>query len=292
MSVSIDPKTGRRVWDKEEYGRRARERIDQQPEPYKIWASQKSHRPKHLDQNLELRGSARAKERQAMKQMAEERAQYDPRKFKPKYDNEAPAGVEQTPENYKKFHAKSREYNFDFEGKVGHTAVVNTLAQKTSTARTAGYYCSVCDCTLADSGSWLGHINGRRHQRNLGQSVFKHKRSDVNEVEAAIAAKKEQLQKKQENYSFKDKVKEMEEEQNKLKEKYKFEQKARKRKKKQGVQAGPSTAAPEAEDQEVVDQETGLKRQKTQEEADAAQAEADMMAMMGFGGFSSSKKAH
>merc|ERR1711931_359916 len=47
--------THRRTWDKGEYEERAKARIAAQPEPYRIWASQKSHRPKHLDQNMELK---------------------------------------------------------------------------------------------------------------------------------------------------------------------------------------------------------------------------------------------
>ena len=288
MSVTIDPKTGRRRWNKEEWAAKSRNRIEQQPEPYKIWASQKSHRPKHLDQNLELKGTARAKERKRQAEEAAERAKQAAKQHIPKYDNADPNDIEKNPENYKKFAANARGYNFDFENKVGNTAVVSNM-RKNSSARHAGYYCSVCDCTLADSGSWLGHLNGRRHQRNLGQSVFKHKRSDVDEVKAAIAAKKEQLQKKQENYSFKDKVKELEETENKLKEKYKFEQKARKRKKKngEGPSGGPSGNPGEADDLD----EHGEKRAKTADDQANDQEEADMMAMMGFSGFSSSKKA-
>lgn len=35
----------------------------------------------------------------------------------------------------------------------------------------AGYYCSVCDCILRDSASYLDHINGKYHNRALGMSM-------------------------------------------------------------------------------------------------------------------------
>lgn len=35
----------------------------------------------------------------------------------------------------------------------------------------AGYYCSVCDCILRDSQSYLDHLNGKWHNRALGMSM-------------------------------------------------------------------------------------------------------------------------
>lgn len=35
----------------------------------------------------------------------------------------------------------------------------------------AGYYCSVCDCILRDSMSYLDHINGKYHNRALGMNM-------------------------------------------------------------------------------------------------------------------------
>merc|ERR1711957_175052 len=34
-----------------------------------------------------------------------------------------------------------------------------------------GYWCSVCECLLKDSSTYLEHINGRRHNRNLGMNM-------------------------------------------------------------------------------------------------------------------------
>ena len=45
----------------------------------------------------------------------------------------------------------------------------------------AGYYCSVCECILRDSQSYLDHINGKYHNRALGMSM-RVERSTANDV--------------------------------------------------------------------------------------------------------------
>ena len=45
----------------------------------------------------------------------------------------------------------------------------------------AGYYCSVCDCILRDSQSYLDHINGKWHNRALGMSM-RVERSNADQV--------------------------------------------------------------------------------------------------------------
>ena len=52
-----------------------------------------------------------------------------------------------------------------------------------------GYHCTVCDCILRDSMTWLDHLNGKKHQRNLGMSM-RVKNVGVETVKAKLAAKK------------------------------------------------------------------------------------------------------
>jgi hypothetical protein len=65
-------------------------------------------------------------------------------------------------------HLKQRDYQIDLAARLGKTQVVGLnmpLSQQ------AGYYCSVCDCILRDSQSYLDHINGKWHNRALGMTM-------------------------------------------------------------------------------------------------------------------------
>ena len=57
----------------------------------------------------------------------------------------------------------------------------------------AGYYCSVCDCTLRDSLSYLDHINGKWHNRALGMSMRVEK-STAEQVRQRLDAAKQRKQ--------------------------------------------------------------------------------------------------
>jgi hypothetical protein len=63
---------------------------------------------------------------------------------------------------------KARDRELDLEARLGKTQMVVAGA---APSQQAGYYCSVCDCTLRDSQSYLDHINGKYHNRALGMSM-------------------------------------------------------------------------------------------------------------------------
>merc|ERR1711948_1277 len=63
---------------------------------------------------------------------------------------------------------KQRSVELNLEKNLGKSAVV---MQHTIKPMQGGYWCSVCECLLKDSSTYLEHVNGRRHNRNLGMNM-------------------------------------------------------------------------------------------------------------------------
>ncbi|CDP18231.1 unnamed protein product [Coffea canephora] len=149
---------------------------------------------------------------------------------------------------------KHRDYQVDLESRLGKTQVVTPVAPL---SQQAGYYCSVCECVVKDSANYLDHINGKKHQRALGMSM-RVERASLEQVQQRF----ELLKKRKDTVGFT----EQDFDERILKQQQEEEERKRQRREK--------------------------KKEKKKEKAveEEPELDPDVAAMMGFGGFRSTKK--
>merc|ERR1712217_902500 len=63
---------------------------------------------------------------------------------------------------------KQRTVDLNLEKDLGKAKVITAHTIK---PMQGGYWCSVCECLIKDSSAYLEHVNGRRHNRNLGMNM-------------------------------------------------------------------------------------------------------------------------
>lgn len=155
------------------------------------------------------------------------RRTWDPRDYEKKDESADEVAGKAVVGPKPKSNLKPREAPVDLESKLGKSVVIS---KATPTSQAGGFFCEVCDCVVKDSINYLDHINGKKHQRNMGCNM-KIQRSTLEDVEQRFQQSLKKKEETKEEYNVQERVRELKEEEEKVKE-YRRNQKKEKKKRK------------------------------------------------------------
>ncbi|CAI5735017.1 unnamed protein product [Hyaloperonospora brassicae] len=169
---------------------------------------------------------------------------------------------------------KARSSKISLENSIGTVKVVKS----DDVSKSSGYYCEVCECSLKDSVAYLDHINGKKHLRKLGYSM-RVERSTVDQVKNRLQS----ASKRKWDPVMTKKLDAMEDYEKRLKAVEEEEARVKRRKSEQKKAKKLGKLVPHSSQE-------GTDAAGKKEVADEG-PDAEVMAMMGFGGFGGSSKS-
>mmetsp|Transcript_30686 Transcript_30686/g.64992 ORF Transcript_30686/g.64992 Transcript_30686/m.64992 type:complete len:245 (+) Transcript_30686:65-799(+) len=157
---------------------------------------------------------------------------------------------------------KQRTNDLELDKNLGKSQVVT---EHTIKPMQGGYWCSVCECLIKDSAAWLEHVNGRRHNRNLGMNM-KVEKVGVDRVREKLKSLSKKPDEPEPTMDVEARIAALEEEQE--------EKKRRKKEKKKNKKKGGAAQAAEEDDDLTGDEgPPDAKRQKVDDDAEEAEEE-------------------
>ena len=281
----------RRTWDVEEYEQKAKARAEAQDaaaQPTGPHGRTQTRRSQHDDDDEAARKRVKTGEDDDGKE-----------EFMPAEPGAA------GPQGSERAFLQPRKGKVDISSKIGGTEMISAeAAAKTSlnedgassakdgVAKSGvGWHCSVCDCFLKDSMTYLDHINGRKHQRKLGFSM-RVERSTKDQMLGRLSQLTKEKERKEQKSdilqvetNYQDIVKQKDEDEARQK----AEKAKRRQEKKKQKRLGPALPPPKEEQEEDKAGEAEEAEEEEEEEDDGG-INPDMAAMMGFSGFGGSAK--